>query len=320
MSLRCQLGYVARRVSPAGWGALALVMAAAGCSMVRTNQPARPATTAAAPTAQTAVADSTTPQPAETSAPIVDPKTAFRADATDRQRFQVRLDFGKIFEYQGNFDSALGEYQEALAVAQSHKGGLGSADEAVAERKIAAAYDRLGRFAQAETHYKKALKLNPKDSKIWNNAGYSYYLQGRHADAERALKIAEKLAPDDARIKVNLGLAMAAGGKIKEAMPYLSRSGGDAAAHANLGYLLASTGQTELARQQYQKALEVRPDFEVARRALTVLNTPPHADQPNKGVAHIPPPRHFDPSVGLASIRQAEWLPPLPPGLAGDTR
>ena len=43
----------------------------------------------------------------------------------------------------------------------------------------------LGRFAQAETHYQKALKLSPKDPKIWNDAGYSYYLQGRWADAER---------------------------------------------------------------------------------------------------------------------------------------
>ena len=47
--------------------------------------------------------------------------------------------------------------------------------------------DRLGRFAQAETHYQKALKLNPKDPKIWNDAGYSYYLQAGWADAERAL-------------------------------------------------------------------------------------------------------------------------------------
>ena len=81
--------------------------------------------------------------------------------------------------------------------------------------------DRLGRFAQAETHYKKALKLSPKDPKIWNDAGYSYYLQGRWADAERALKTAVRLAPDDERIRTNLGLTLAALGRTKRSPPAL---------------------------------------------------------------------------------------------------
>ena len=92
--------------------------------------------------------------------------------------------------------------------------------------------DRLGRFAQAETHYKKALKLSPKDPKIWNDAGYSYYLQGRWADAERALKTAVRLAPDDERIRTNLGLTLAAAGRTKEALPLLSQSNGEAIGHS----------------------------------------------------------------------------------------
>ena len=81
------------------------------------------------------------------------------------------------------------------------------------------ALDRLGRFAQAEVHYKKALKLSPKDAKIWNDAGYSYYLQGRWADAERALRTAAKLAPDDERIRINLGLTLAAAGQAGRGPP-----------------------------------------------------------------------------------------------------
>ncbi len=194
--------------------------------------------------------------------------TTFHKTATDRQRFQVHLDFGRVFETQGNFDRAIQEYQDALTVAETagHR-EFKAVDRALAHRRMAAALDRLGRFPQAEDHYKKALKLSPKDPKIWNDAGYSYYLQGRWAEAERALRTALKLAPDDARIRTNLGLTLAAAGRTQEALPLLSRSEGDAIGHANLGYLLAATGQFDLARQEYQKALAMRPDLDAAPAA-----------------------------------------------------
>jgi Flp pilus assembly protein TadD len=247
-------------------------------------------------------------------------KTEFHAKATDRQSFQVHIDFGRIFESQGNFDAALQEYQEALAVVETKRhGSLGPADSALAQRRMAGALDCLGRFAQADVHYQKALSLAPKNPKIWNDIGYSYYLQGRWSDAERALKTAAKLAPDDERIRINLGLTLAAAGKTSEAIPLLSRSTGDATGHANLGYLLAATGQFDLARRQYQMALGLRPDMELARRAIARLDrqqqdpglpgatnellagkaraTPPPADQQVTRAAaiisSIPPPRNW---------------------------
>ena len=114
----------------------------------------------------------------------------------------MHIDFGRAFESQGNLDAAIQEYQDALTVIETRRHGpFRPSDEALAHRRIGSAMDRLGRFAQAETHYKKALKQSPKDPKIWNDAGYSYYLQGRWADAERALKTAAHFAPDDERIR-----------------------------------------------------------------------------------------------------------------------
>jgi len=185
----------------------------------------------------------------------------------------VHIDFGRIFESQGNYDAAIMEYQDALTVLQDKRRGVFQpADEALAHRRMGGALDRLGRFAQAEVHYNKALKLAHKDARIWNDAGYSYYLQGRFVEAETALKTALKLAPEDERIKTNLGLALAAAGRSEEALPLLSRSSGDAIGHANLGYLLAATGQLDLARQQYETALALRPDLALARRALVQLD------------------------------------------------
>jgi Flp pilus assembly protein TadD len=248
------------------WLATASVLLS-GCVAMPT-QPAPPAVSATSTSSN---------EPSETStadlASRTGPKTDFQKSATERQRFQVHIDFGRIFETQGNFDAAVLEYQDALTVVQAKKQGqLKAVDEALAHRRMGGALDQLGRFAQAEVHYKKALKLSPKDPKIWNDAGYSFYLQGRWAEAEGALKTAARFAPEDERIRVNLGLTLAAAGRTEEALSLLSRTNGDAIGHMNLGYSLAATGQLDLARRQYETALALRPDLDLARRALAQLD------------------------------------------------
>jgi Flp pilus assembly protein TadD len=238
----------------------------------------------------------TAPAPPEASPPntvsvdlskINDPN-AFRNTVTRDQRIHVHIDFGRVFEIQGNFEAALLEYQQALAACERKGFGRGSsADEALAHRRIGNALDRLGRFKQAEVHYRKAVKLTPKDPKVWNDAAYSYYLQGRWAEAERTFKTALKLTPDDVRLQTNLGLVLAAAGRTKEALPLLSKYSGDAVGHANLGYMLAATGQVELAKQQYLQALALRPNLEIARRALTQLE---RSQKPSDELAQVPLP------------------------------
>jgi Flp pilus assembly protein TadD len=251
---------------------------------------------------------------------MVGEDTTFHKTATDRQRFQVHIDFGKVFEAEGNLDSALQEYQDALKVAETRgHGHHNAADEALAHRRIASTLDRLSQFSQSEAHYHKAQKLTPRDPKVWNDAGYSYYLQGRWDESERALRTAMKLAPADPRVRTNLGMALGAAGKTRDALPLLGGNQGDAIGHANLGYLLASTGQYERARQEYQAALSMRPDLDLAQRALAQL------DRQEKGLAATPTtlvarnttvvPAPVDPQVRPASASMNandEILPPLP--------
>jgi Flp pilus assembly protein TadD len=229
----------------------------------------------------------------------------FHKDVTPDQRVKTHLDLGRVFEVQGNHEGALLEYQEALAACEQR--GLGktrSHDQALAHRRIAGSLDHLGRFAQAEMHYKKAIALDPKNYRVWNDAGYSYYLQGRWADAERALRSAERLAPEEPRVKTNLGLVLAAAGRTEAALPLLSQFSGDAIGHANLGYLLAATGQVELARQQYLQALALRPNLELARRALARLDLAQGGQQ----VASAAPPAANPAGVttALSSTKDAE--------------
>ncbi len=273
------------------------------------------------PVAPPAAPDSVSPGTAAVDLTKAYDPNGFRKDVTQDQRIHVHIDLGRVFESQGNFDAALSEYQQALAACEQK--GIGrsrSADEALAQRRIGNAYDRLGRFAQAELHYKKALRLSSRDPRIWNDVGYSYYLQGRWADAERTLKTGMKHAPDDIRLKTNLGLTLAAAGRTEEALPLLSQYSGDAIGHANLGFLLAATGQVELARQQYLQALALRPSLDLARRALAQLDRAQEgqtvataAQPPAQSAGSVPLPvlpRASDEAVTKASISKSRIPPP----------
>ena len=133
-----------------------------------------------------------------------------------------------------------------------------------------------------------------------------------------SLNTAIRLAPEDERIRTNLGLTLAAQGRTQEALPLLSRSNGEAIGHANLGYLLAATGQLDLARQQYETALALRPDLTVARRALSQIDSRQRSATsatPPPNIAHLSTrstAHPIDPSVSQASTASAAALPPLP--------
>jgi tetratricopeptide (TPR) repeat protein len=241
-----------------------------------------------------------TPNSSPSDAGVV--RTDFQAKLDPAQEVGVHLDLARANEAQGHADAAVAEYERAIAAGERSGHALGgrrpaTAQQALVHRRLGGALDRLGRFAEAETHYRAALKLSPDDPKVWNDAGYSDYLQGRLDEAERALKTAAKLAPDDARVRTNLGLVLAASGKTDAALAALTRAGGPAAAHANLAYVLAATGRRDDARAHYRTALQLQPRLDAARVALAQLDADP---VPAAAIANRSP--ATDPSLLRATL------------------
>ena len=236
----------------------------------------------------------------------------FKATVNPAQEAKLHLDLGRAFEASGNFDGAVAEYATAIEVCKrKHARREGTAPDrdmhALAHRRLAGAYDRLGEFKQSEFHYREALKQSPNDPKVWNDAGYSYYLQSRFADAERSLKMAVKLDRDNPRYQINLGLSLSAAGKTEESFAVLEKIVGPAAAHANIAYVLAGRGRTDQARQHYEQASTFNPISRSPARpsgASTVMSARP-ASRPLSLRSRVGarPSRRQNPSATMRSIR-----------------
>lgn len=79
------------------------------------------------------------------------------------------------------------------------------------------AYQRAGRFVEAERAYVEAVRLAPQDYIARNNLGAIYLKQRRYGEAVSQFKGVLTLAPATAAAHFNLGLAYAALGQLAEA-------------------------------------------------------------------------------------------------------
>lgn len=243
------------------------IVSAAGCQLL----PRRPES--GAPAREAADRErSTAMEPTQ-----VDPgleRAGFRNEVTPDQRINTHIDLARVLDAQGRGEEALAEYQKAAeAVAATRKFPGDATERARLHRRAGSALDRLGKFDEARAQYREAQRIAPRDADVWNDAGYSEYLQGRFDEAETSLRKARSLDPGNPRVLTNLGLVLAASGKSDEAIELMTRSAGPAGAHANLAYVLAGQGKLEEARDHYRSALRIDPELAQAREALTQVET-----------------------------------------------
>jgi tetratricopeptide (TPR) repeat protein len=169
---------------------------------------------------------------------------------------------------------------------------------------------REGRFAEAEAHYRTALRADPKHVPSLDMLGMALYQQGRVQEALAPLRLAVshacgaadpyghlgvvllalghaaeagdaaaeavRLAPNDPVHFYNLGLARLAEGHYAEAVEayraVTSFAPNNVEAHANLGAALRGAGVLDGAVQAYERALTLSPrDADVLSNLGNVL-------------------------------------------------
>lgn len=139
-------------------------------------------------------------------------------------------------------------------------------------RRLAVLYDHVGDPENASLEYAKALKQDSKDPELLNDFGYFQLRRGELTSAENYLRQATKANPELKHAWINLGIVLAHLDRNKEAHAAFARVVGPAAAHSNVGAVLAKRGRTEQSKSEFRKALELNPHLQQPIAFLTYFD------------------------------------------------
>jgi Flp pilus assembly protein TadD len=137
---------------------------------------------------------------------------------------------------------------------------------------LGAAFQQMGRNADALMPMQQAAVLAPTDVEAHKNLGVILNGLGRLDDAEVSLRRALKIKPDYAEALGNLGRTLKYMGRLGESKASLLRAlqikPDFAEAHCNLGATLFDLGRLDEAEASYRQALQFKPDFAEAHNDL----------------------------------------------------
>ena len=131
---------------------------------------------------------------------------------------------------------------------------------------------KKSRFDEAVLQWRKALELNPDDSKAHFNLGYSMFERGELDKAIEEYRRACELDPEDAVVHANLALALAQTGKLGEAIDHyrkaLALNPGNPMVEADLGVALFENGKSAESMEHLKRAVELDPENAEAHSKL----------------------------------------------------
>jgi len=129
---------------------------------------------------------------------------------------------------------------------------------------------------EAEEYFLKVLDLQPDNATALNNLGYLWADQG--VNLEKSLELIDralKQEPDNPAFLDSYGWSLYQLGRLSEAEDYLNRAkellSTDPDVYHHLGDLYFKQGKLKLARQSWQKALELDPDNNKLKEKLGKL-------------------------------------------------
>lgn len=170
----------------------------------------------------------------------------------------------KELESHGKESAAIEQYERARFFMPKQPG--------IAAR-LAVLYDRAGNHELASAEYAAALKEDAKNADLWNDFAYFQFQRTEFAEAEIAARKALKINPEHKRCWVNLGLIEAEQEKYDEAFVSFTKAVSPAAAHNNLGMILARQGKNEQARKELAEARRMDPTLKQPAAVLEYLET-----------------------------------------------
>lgn len=144
-------------------------------------------------------------------------------------------------------------------------------------QEIAAGFYERGQMDVALQELDEAVKLDPKNAKIYNVYGLVYATLGKDADAQRNFQQAIELAPSDSEIRQNWGWFLCTHGRAQESIPEFEKAFANPlyrspdVALANAGKCSVEIGDYRRAEDYFKRALQINPGNVPAAYSFSLL-------------------------------------------------
>jgi type IV pilus assembly protein PilF len=184
-----------------------------------------------------------------------------------KNRSLYHYQMGQSFYAESNFTGALQEFTEAEKMTPKDPALLND---------LGLTYFRKGHYDLAEAKYLKALKIQPSFSEARNNLGVNYLEMKRWDDAIAQFRIVQDdiFYAGQEGAAINLGLALLGKGEYEQALTVLrscvAKNPENAHARVTLGRVYFALDRTELAVEQYKKALGLNRGYANAHYYLAL--------------------------------------------------
>jgi type IV pilus assembly protein PilF len=143
--------------------------------------------------------------------------------------------------------------------------------------EIAAGFFERGQMEVALQELAEAVKLDPRNPKIYNVYGLVYTVMGQDAEAQANFLKGLELAPNDSEIRQNWGWYLCTHGRPKESIAEFEMAVRNPlyrtpdVSLANAGKCAAASGDPVRAAEFYKRALAIAPNNMVAGYNLSLL-------------------------------------------------
>jgi Flp pilus assembly protein TadD len=129
-----------------------------------------------------------------------------------------------------------------------------------------------GQSKDARAFFQKAIELDPKSDEAYFQLGVILQIERNLKEAEQMFLKALELQPDNENVSNNLGVALLEQKRFPEAIKYLNKvldiAPENINARYNLGMSLWGMGRTREAIEQYRQVLRLKPEWATAANSL----------------------------------------------------
>lgn len=215
------------------------------------------------------------------------------------QALKVCLSVAQRMDQAGNDEGALEQWEKVEKLDPKNL---------QAARRLAVLYDRRCDFPKAEAEYKRLAKAFPRDSDLFSDWGYSYYLRNKWDDAEAKLRQALQFNPKNERAQSNLGLVLGQRERYGEAFAAFKAAGlSDADVHCNMAFVYWTKGNLEQAKKVCRTARTLEPTCKKALDMLTQLEASPRSPVEKDKVQRTVSGRPADGRPRAATLSAEHW-------------